>query len=113
MIKFFVALGTGISEIFKEVWKFLTDLFQDFEDHWDLKPLLGFCFVVFGGWYVGFGPNHGDIAGFLAIEGVGCFLLGWAASPWGAGNPNVTKIVNITQAPIVTPTSTPTIGGTK
>jgi hypothetical protein len=75
MKKFFAAIG-----------KFFTDLFQDFENHWDLKPILGFLAFVFGFYYLGW-LSKSDVIGFGAIEAIAAFLLGWASSPWGAGDP--------------------------
>jgi hypothetical protein len=66
--------------------KFIKDLFTDFEDHWDLKPILGFLAFIFGFYFIGW-LNKGDVAGFASIEAIAAFLLGWAASPWGAGDP--------------------------
>jgi hypothetical protein len=67
------------------VGKFFRDLFTDFENHWDLKPILGFFGFLFGFYYLGW--KAGTVEGFLAVEAIAAFLLGWAASPWGAGDP--------------------------
>ncbi len=68
------------------IWKFVTDVFQDFEDHWDAKPIAGVAFLIFAGYYISV-IRPGDSTTFLAIAGIGLGLLGWSASPWGAGDP--------------------------
>jgi|WetSurMetagenome_2_1015567.scaffolds.fasta_scaffold265013_2 hypothetical protein len=83
---------------------FIKDLFTDFEDHWDLKPIFGAFAFGFGFYYLGW-LAHGDVLGFGAIEAIAAFLLGWAASPWGAGDPRAKKIGDLSIN--VKPTSEP------
>jgi hypothetical protein len=97
MSKFALGIKTilgWIVNIVKEVWKFVTDVFQDFENHWDPKPIFGVGFLGFAVYYLGW-LRPGDAQGFLAVAGIGLGLLGWAASPWGAGDPRPRVITTI------------------
>ena len=75
-----------LAGLFMGIGKFFTDVFQDFENHWDPKPIFGVAFLIFAGYYI-VKVRPGDSTTFLAIAGIGLGLLGWASSPWGAGDP--------------------------
>lgn len=81
-----------ITAFFAGIWKFVTDVFQDFENHWDPKSIFGVSFLGFSVYYIGW-LRPGDSTTFLAIAGMGAGLLGWAASPWGAGDPRRPAVV--------------------
>lgn len=72
---------------------FFKDSHTDSQDKWDFKLVLGTVFLGFSLYYIGW-MHLGDVAGFLAIAGIGAGLHGWAASPWGGSSP-------VPQSPIV------------
>jgi len=74
---------------FGGIWKFFKDQSTDSNGLWDSKLIFGNAFLIFSIVYISH-VKPGDSVGFLAISGIGAFLHGWAASPWGGSSPNTT-----------------------
>jgi hypothetical protein len=93
----------------KGLWAFFKDQLTDSNDKWDSKLILGDILIGFAIYYIGW-LHVGDSVGFLAISGLGAFLHGWAASPWGGSAP-LSDSASITETTKLTTTVTGTQNG--
>ena len=78
----------------KTFWRTLGDLFINFNGDGDAKLVLGIGCIIFACFYIAM-IKLGDVAGFLAISGIGTSLLGLGVvqdkvnqtAPPAGGNP--------------------------